>query len=71
MLSHNHKATSAETFTRPISRNKLGGEVLGTFTTGNHELVSQDDGRGVSLGKTVNPIIPPEGETPLTYPLFG
>ena len=70
MLRHSHKATCAETFTRPISRNKLGGEALGTFTTGNYELVSQDDGWGASLGKTVNPISP-ESETPLTYPLFG
>ena len=71
MVIHNHKQTNAEGFTRPISRNKLGGESLGTFTTGNYELVSQDVGRGVQLGKIVNPIPTPEEAETLTYPLYG
>lgn len=71
MVEHGHADARAETFTRPISRNKLGSEALGVFATGNHELVSQDSGRGVSVGKSVSPIPTPEEAETLTYPLFG
>lgn len=56
----------------PISRNKLGGEVLGIFAQGNYQLVSQDDNRGSSTGVRVHPIRCNSSTTnQLTFPLYG
>ena len=71
-LFHYHANTKAETLTGPLSKNFGGGQLVGDFTVGSKELLTQSTGYGPSGGSKVNPLehAVSDAET-LTYPLWG
>ena len=71
-LQHNHVNTRAETLTGPLSKNFGGGQLIGDFTVGSKDLLTQSVGYGPSKNGKVGPLehAVSEQET-LTYPLWG
>ena len=55
-LFHGHADTRAETLTGPLARNFGGGQLVGDFTVGSKELLTQGRGYGPSGGGEVNPL---------------
>lgn len=71
-LQHNHANTRAETLTGPLSKNFGGGQLIGDFTVGSRDLLTQSRGYGPKGGGKVNPLEHAIEETEtLTYPLWG
>ena len=71
-LFHDHAATRAETLTGPLARNFGGGQLVGDFTVGSKELLTQSTGYGPSGDGKVNPLEHAVSQTDaLTYPLWG
>ena len=71
-LAHTHIDTKAETLTGPLSRNFGGGQLIGDFTVGSKDLLTQDKLYGPTSESKVSPLehVVQETET-LTYPLWG
>lgn len=71
-LFHNHINTKAEALTGPLSINAKGGQLMGNFTVGSQDLLTQAKEYGPSRNSKVSPLehVVQETET-LTYPLWG
>ena len=73
-LQHNHADTKSETLTGPLSKTFTGGKLIGNFTIGSKEFLSEDKNYGAALGKTYNLVEPTASDLDLgdlTYPLWG
>lgn len=71
-LQHNHADTKSETLTGPLSKTFTGGKLIGNFTIGSKEFLSEGDNYGAALGKTYNLVEPVASDLgDLTYPLWG
>ena len=69
-FSHNHKDTMAETLTEPITRNFGGSTLVGNFTIGGKQVVSQGN---FPISIFTSPIIANSSSKldKITYPLYG
>lgn len=55
-LLHKHKDTMAETLTGSLAKNFGGGQLMGDFTVGSRDLVTQGKGYGPSQGEKLTPL---------------
>lgn len=68
-FSHHHVDTMAETLTEPITRNFGGSTLVGNFTIGSKQVISQ--GKFPIQIFTTSIITNSSSEDKITYPLYG
>lgn len=70
-LRHRHVDTKSETLTGPLSKTFSGGKLIGNFTIGSNEFLSEDNNYGAASETTYNLIEHDATNDDLTYPLWG
>ena len=69
-LLHKHGDTKAETLTSALAKDKGGDELVGNFTIGNKELLTNGK-YGPAIDLVVKPLAVSSNGIVLTYPLYG